>query len=58
MKSLIQALALALTLSFFGGCQKESEKDASGRPLSFSTDTLTFDTLFTSIGSPTKNLRV
>ena len=58
MRSLIQALALALTLSFFGGCQKENEKDASGRPLSFSTDTLTFDTLFTSIGSPTKNLRV
>lgn len=58
MRSLIQALALVLAFSFFGGCQKENEKDASGRPLSFSSDTLTFDTIFTSIGSPTKNLRV
>jgi hypothetical protein len=58
MRSFIQALIVALALSFFGGCQKESEKDIGGRPLSFSSDTIAFDTIFTSIGSPTKNLRV
>ena len=58
MRSFIKALAVVLAFSFFGGCQKENEKDGSTRPLSFSSDTIAFDTIFTSIGSPTKNLRV
>ena len=58
MRSIIKALAVVLAFSFFGGCQKENEKDASTRPLSFSSDTIAFDTIFTSIGSPTKSLRV
>lgn len=51
-------MVVALTLSLFGGCQKERESDPNGRLLSFSSDTLAFDTVFTAIGSPTKNLRV
>jgi hypothetical protein len=51
-------MVVALTLSLFGGCQKERESDSSNRLLAFSSDTIAFDTLFTSIGSPTKNLRV
>jgi hypothetical protein len=58
MKSFIQVLVVALALSIFGGCQKENEKDTGGKPLSFSSDTIAFDTIFTSIGSPTQNLRV
>jgi hypothetical protein len=58
MRSLLQALVFVLALSFFGGCQKEGESDSNGRLLMFSADTITFDTIFTSIGSSTKNLRV
>src|SRR5512133_2910533 len=42
----------------FYACQKENINSSSDAVLHFSSDTITFDTLFTSIGSPTKNLRV
>ncbi len=58
MRCLILAMVVALTLSLLGGCQKERESVPNGRLLAFSSDTIAFDTLFTSIGSPTKNLRV
>jgi len=58
MRIFVQALVVALTLSLFGSCQKENDGDSSGKLLSFSSDTIAFDTLFTTIGSPTKNLRV
>ncbi len=58
MRIFVQALVVALTLSLFGSCQKENDGDSSGKLLSFSADTIAFDTLFTTIGSPTKNLRV
>lgn len=58
MKSLFMTLVVALTFLFISSCQKEHESDSNGRLLSFSTDTVAFDTIFTSIGSPTKNLRV
>jgi hypothetical protein len=58
MKSFFQALAIVLIVSLFGRCQKENEGDSNGRLLLFSSDTIAFDTIFTSIGSPTKNLRV
>lgn len=45
-------------ISLFYACQKENINSSSGAVLHFSSDTITFDTLFTSIGSPTKNLRV
>jgi len=58
MKSLFMTLVVVLTFLFISSCQKEHESDSNGRLLSFSTDTVAFDTIFTSIGSPTKNLRV
>jgi len=51
-------MIVVLAFSLIGGCQKEHENDSNGRQLAFSADTIAFDTLFTSIGSPTKNLRV
>ena len=58
MRCFKMVMVVALTLSLFGGCQKERESDPNGRLLTFSSDTIAFDTLFNSIGSPTKNLRV
>ena len=58
MRCVLMVMVVSLTLSLFGGCQKERESDSNGRLLAFSSDTIAFDTLFTSIGSPTKNLRV
>lgn len=58
MRSFLQALVVALIIVFFGNCQKEHESDSNGKLLSFSTDVMAFDTIFTSIGSTTKNLRV
>lgn len=58
MKSFIKALAIILTLYLSGSCQKEHVSNSNGKLLAFSNDTVTFDTIFTSIGSPTKNLRV
>ena len=58
MKSFILAWIVVLIFALLGGCKKEHESDSNGRMLSFSTDTVAFDTIFTSIGSPTKNLRV
>lgn len=45
-------------ISLFYACEKENINSSSDAVLHFSSDTITFDTLFTSIGSPTKNLRV
>ena len=58
MRSFLQALVVVLIITFVGSCQKEHESDSNGKQLSFSTDVMAFDTIFTSIGSPTKNLRV
>ena len=45
-------------ISLFHACEKEKMNSSSDATLHFSSDTVTFDTLFTSISSPTKNLRV
>lgn len=58
MKRLVQALLVVLAFSLFGRCQKEHESDSNRRLLAFSTDTVAFDTIFTDMGSPIKNLRV
>ena len=49
MRCLILAMVVVLTLSLIGGCQKERESVPNGRLLAFSSDTIAFDTLFTSI---------
>ncbi|MCK9413788.1 MAG: hypothetical protein M0Q53_15925 [Prolixibacteraceae bacterium] len=58
MKSLFVTSVVILAFLLVCSCQKEHESDSNGKLLSFSTDTVAFDTIFTSIGSPTKNLRV
>jgi hypothetical protein len=46
---------IAFAMSLVSGCRKE--QFGSGK-LSFSTDTLTFDTVFTSLGSTTRSFKV
>ena len=50
---------LILSIAILFGCQKEDiNNDNSSAALHFSADTITFDTIFTSIGSITKTLTV
>lgn len=42
----------------FASCEKENINSSNDALLRFSTDTVAFDTIFTSIGSPTRNVRV
>ena len=58
MKCLTKILTFFVVAVFFFACQKEKLNTSSGSALHFSSNLITFDTLFTSIGSPTKNLRV
>lgn len=58
MRYFLKILVVALIFSLFGACQKEHESDPKGKLLAFSCDTIAFDTILPSIGSPTKNLRV
>lgn len=58
MKKLFRLfMALAMGWAFFS-CEKTDNPLPSGGNLSFSTDTVLFDTIFTTIGSTTKNFRV
>jgi hypothetical protein len=47
-----------LSFTLFWGCEREYVFRGSSQELSFSTDTVAFDTVFTSIGSTTQNFRV
>ena len=58
MKRFFNILIFLGVFSLFYACQKEKINSSSDAILHFSSDTITFDTLFTSIGSPTRNLRV
>jgi hypothetical protein len=58
MKRLYYILLFFGVLSLFYACEKEKMSSSTDAVLHFSSDTITFDTLFTSIGSPTRNLRV
>ena len=53
-------LSFLLVVSFivFSSCQKESLDTTSKFPLKFSTDTLTFDTVFQTLGSATRSFRI
>lgn len=55
---LIAALIAALGLAFGTGCHKEKFATDSSQILAFSNDTVLFDTLFSTVGSTTKALRV
>lgn len=59
--NIISRTAVALILlsaSLFWGCEREYAFRGGNDTLSFSTDTVAFDTVFTSNGSITQNLRV
>ncbi len=49
---------LILPLVLFFSCKKETNMDLEGNFLSFSTDTLLFDTVFTTVGSATRYLKI
>ena len=57
MNCLIKILVIC-GLFFFFSCEKEKMNSGNNAVLHFSNDTITFDTLFTSIASATRNLRV
>ena len=51
--------SVLILLSFiFSSCEKESLDTSTQFPLKFSTDTLTFDTVFQTLGSATRSLRI
>ncbi len=50
-------IALSFVFVFFA-CEDDFQSDASGKVLVFSKDTLTFDTVFTTIGSATSKILV
>lgn len=58
MKKLLYILVLAVLPWFSLGCEKEGFADESEVRLAFSADTLTFDTVFTTMGTTTLRLTV
>ena len=56
MKNYLLYIIIILTIIF--SCQKENISNNASISLTFSTDTITFDTVFASIGSITKTLTV
>ena len=57
MKKLLPLVSLLLTFAFFS-CEKESLITSSDARLNISTDSLRFDTVFTSIGSVTQSFKI
>ncbi len=58
MKWIERGILLAICTLAFLACEREFVYRGGGEGLSFSADTLMFDTIFTSIGSTTKNFRI
>lgn len=58
VRHLLQVFFIALLLVNFASCQDELFTDNPNKKLSFSTDTLTFDTIFTSFGSTTEKFLI
>ncbi len=56
MKKILLLFGLAILV--FQACKKPDDLISSGYTLSFSTDTVMFDTVFTTLGSSTRSLRV
>ncbi|MDE5997305.1 MAG: hypothetical protein K2G77_03730, partial [Muribaculaceae bacterium] len=47
-----------IAMSFWSGCISDEFTDSPSDILTFSTDTLSFDTVFTDLGTPTARLKV
>jgi hypothetical protein len=58
MKHFLVVIVTGMILLFGISCKDESFITEADAKLSFSSDTITFDTIFTSIGSTTKQLRI
>lgn len=58
MSSRICIFICLFAFAIFGSCEREYVFRGGSQELAFSTDTLAFDTVFTSVGSITQNLRV
>ncbi len=56
-KQAIYLLIISLTIAIFS-CEREYEYTNGNNGLSFSVDTLMFDTIFSSIGSVTRNFKI
>lgn len=52
------AIGLFLLVCFITSCEKETIDNSTRFPLKFSTDTLTFDTVFQTLGSATRSFRI
>ncbi len=58
VKYLLQILVVAAIIISFFSCEDEGYLSSPDAQLEFSADTVMFDTIFTTIGSTTQNLRV
>lgn len=58
MKKLIYISLLLLSLGYLFSCEDEKYMSSADVKLSFSVDTVMFDTIFTSIGSTTQHLKI
>ena len=58
LKKKIIFLPLLISVFIFFSCRKENFMEGDNLNLEFSTDTVQFDTVFTTIGSATQNFRV
>ncbi len=58
IKYLLQILAVGVLMVFLFSCEEEGYMSSSDVQLKFSNDTITFDTIFTTIGSTTKRFTV
>jgi hypothetical protein len=55
---IIFVFGTCMAIAFFGACQKESFSTSASEKLSFSQDTVRFDTVFTELGSATRILKI
>ena len=58
MKWICRGILLLVSIMIFVACEREFVYRGGEEGLSFSSDTIMFDTIFTSMGSTTKNFRV
>lgn len=58
LKIILSALCVFVGILLLSGCKKDKFNTASNAELKFSNDTILFDTVFTTAGSATRQLRV
>ncbi|MFW6246517.1 MAG: hypothetical protein ACOC13_03580, partial [Tangfeifania sp.] len=58
VRYLLQILTVVVVLVSLFSCEDESYMNSPDAQIQFSNDTITFDTIFTTIGSTTQHLRV